>query len=813
MRARQERLREMAANFSGGATIDSGAKFSFISLGPRRKERSRHSAEAHLRNAGAVTWRVLMQEAHLPNVASTLAISNELLLLIAEESRAVIFSCSCRDVIGWSSGAASVKIFHEHGDCIALSALEQYEGDVREIVHRLEIVSRGCETVEMTLLRNAIGQLGFHVNFEGVVADVEPHGHAWKAGLRQGSRLVEICSIAVPVLTHEKMIDLLRTSPTVTVLTVQPHEDGTPRRGCSELCRVPLVEYKVDSRGTPCEYKTPFRRNTTWQPVPSLMSETPTLPLSSPTHIRNKTGDPTLPENSSGVLDMEGTLQYRESPGNQSSSSNSGTKFEMQPVETRGNQGDRDPLREAVLEKARSTEAKYHIPTAKVLNSLKNEGGRESPSRLSRVGERSCLSRCSSNTLSSTASSSSEGKRFGSGDLMDPEVLSLACIRGASTDSGIDTASCVLAPPSGGVAGVRAGLQWEELPEDSGLEEEESAKLYLPSGRAPFVRAPPLAGGSTGDLSEISSQSSGSHYSGSPGVRGRRVAGSRVSARPCPRLPPPNDQLIGWKKAADRPHLDEQSDQTECGKLYAAEASYRLWAEGQGEEHLLMLTDHQTSLPGSLSPRRSLCRTQSEESVCGNRKGSAHSSALDHALPNDILFSSTPPHPCTPSPGTPANESWSSVGPPVDRTKFCDQTVMPLPDTGSGLDWSQLVDAARAFEDQQMAPLCTLTDMQRAEALQISQELRRRAESAGSADLETGPCSPALLTDKVNQLEVILRQLQLDLQKEKQHKAVLQEEVQHLRQDNMRLQEASQSSAAQLRKFSGWFYHSPNERQ
>lgn len=40
-------------------------------------------------------------------------------------------------------------------------------------------------------------------------------------------------------------------------------------RGCSELYRIPMVEYKVDSEGTPCEYKTPFRRNTTWHRVPT----------------------------------------------------------------------------------------------------------------------------------------------------------------------------------------------------------------------------------------------------------------------------------------------------------------------------------------------------------------------------------------------------------------------------------------------------------------------------------------------------------------------------------------------------------------
>lgn len=93
-----------------------------------------------------------------------------------------------------------------------------------------QLVTKGSQTKEMTLRRNALGQLGFHVNFEGVVADVEPYGYAWQAGLRQGSRLVEICKVAVATLSHEQIIDLLRTSVTVRVVIIPPHEDSTPRR-------------------------------------------------------------------------------------------------------------------------------------------------------------------------------------------------------------------------------------------------------------------------------------------------------------------------------------------------------------------------------------------------------------------------------------------------------------------------------------------------------------------------------------------------------------------------------------------------------
>lgn len=151
---------------------------------------------------------------------------------------------------------------------------------------------------------------------------------------------------------------------------------------------------------------------------------------------------------------------------------------------------------------------------------------------------------------------------------------------------------------------------------------------------------------------------------------------------------------------------------------------------------------------------------------------------------------------------------------------------MPLPDTAAGLDWSHLVDAARAFEgldsdeelgllchhasylDQRVASFCTLTDLQHGQELEGAPELSLCVDpTSGKEFMDTpGERSPSTLTGKVNQLELILRQLQTDLRKEKQDKAVLQAEVQHLRQDNMRLQEESQTATAQLRTFTEWFF-------
>ncbi|XP_047207294.1 signal-induced proliferation-associated 1-like protein 2 isoform X4 [Girardinichthys multiradiatus] len=829
-RTRQEYLKDLAENFVSTATIDSAVKFSFITLGAKKKEKIKARKEAHLFSVGAITWSVCTRDfGQSMDVDCLLGISNEFIVLIEEESKNVVFNCSCRDVIGWTSGIMSIKIFYERGECIMLSAHDNCGEDIREMVQRLEITTRGCETTEMTLRRNSLGQLGFHVNFEGIVADVEPFGFAWKAGLRQGSRLVEICKVAVATLTHEQMIDLLRTSVTVKVVIIQPHEDGTPRRGCSELYRIPMVEYKVDSEGQPCEYKTPFRRNTTWHRVPATAG-TP-LSRSSPTQgpdrlqcqqilqqhqaviPRSTSFDRKLPDGSRMLQDIEnpqvticnkGDQHYRSSPSNQSSSSDPGpcgsSTWSQQPGydgcpspilhertgDIQGGDGEIRRDREPTLERTRSAEAKWHIPSTKILNPLKQrEGGKDSPNKLSRTGDKNS-SHSSSNTLSSNASSNSDDKHFGSGDLMDPEMLGLTYIKGASTDSGIDTNPCV--PPGARVLlQGRVGEQghpWvSELHEDE-MTEEDHGKLYLQQGFASAIISSHVTEGSIGDLSEISSHS-------------RQLYAQEAACR---------------LQTAER-------DGKSLQRLSKEEFRKMLLPDSPpGEDR-----SRKVLAPGSLSPRRSLYRTLSDESVCSNRKASSyassHSSMLDQAMPNDILFSTTPPYHSTLPPRMIHNqgasnlrsEFWFSDGSLADRSKFSDPGLMPLPDTASGLDWSHLVDAARAFEDQRVASFCTMTDMQRVEALQISRELTRRVMEAEGAALESDS-SPSTLTGKVNQLEVILRQLQQDLRKEKEDKAMLQEEVQHLRQDNMRLQEESQTAAAQLRKFTEWFFHAIDKK-
>ncbi|KAI1893230.1 hypothetical protein AGOR_G00121560 [Albula goreensis] len=322
-RTRQEYLRDLAENYSSSTPLDSAGKLNnLISLASKKRERARAREGAELGAAGAVAWRE------------------------------VVFNCFCADVIGWTPERLTLRIYYGRGDHIAIRVPEGCAQDIREMVTRLKMLTLGCETVDMTLRRNGLGQLGFHVRLDGTVAEVEEYGFAWQAGLRQGSRLVEICKVAAVTLSHEQMIDLLRTSVTVKVVIIPPYDEGGPRRsaririrprrprllqnerGCTEEYEMKTVEQKTEAEPLAAGYRPPLRPPTwrwdsppgmhnapppqRWAPVgpPQTMSRTHKalvpMPYREPQHLSNKR-PVSFPENHYSLSPVGGdrVLPYR----------------------------------------------------------------------------------------------------------------------------------------------------------------------------------------------------------------------------------------------------------------------------------------------------------------------------------------------------------------------------------------------------------------------------------------------------------------------------------------------------------------------
>lgn len=140
-RTRQEYLRDLAERHTTSTPIDPSGKFPFISLAHKKKEKSRPYAGAELRSLGAVTWPVHAEDhGSGAELEALLSVSNEFLILVDQEAKAVIFNCATKDVIGWTlSSPASLRIFYERGDSVSLRSITNNTEDFKELVKRLEV--------------------------------------------------------------------------------------------------------------------------------------------------------------------------------------------------------------------------------------------------------------------------------------------------------------------------------------------------------------------------------------------------------------------------------------------------------------------------------------------------------------------------------------------------------------------------------------------------------------------------------------------------------------------------------------------------
>ncbi|KAM4846021.1 signal-induced proliferation-associated protein 1 [Thomomys bottae] len=252
-RTRQQYLQDLAANEVTTTSLDSASRFGLPSLGGRRRASPR-SPGAELQAAGALAWGVRAApgarlaagvEAGGPDAAELpclLGISAEALVLVAPRDGRVVFNCACRDILAWTFSEQQLDLYHGRGEAITLRLDGPPGQAVGEVVARLQLVSRGCETRELALPRDGQGRLGFEVDPEGFITHVERFTFAETTGLRPGARLLRVCGQTLPGLGPEAAAQLLRSAPKVCVTVLPPDESGRPRRSFSELYKLSLQE-------------------------------------------------------------------------------------------------------------------------------------------------------------------------------------------------------------------------------------------------------------------------------------------------------------------------------------------------------------------------------------------------------------------------------------------------------------------------------------------------------------------------------------------------------------------------------------------
>uniref|UniRef100_A0A8C3V0B0 Signal-induced proliferation-associated 1 n=1 Tax=Catharus ustulatus TaxID=91951 RepID=A0A8C3V0B0_CATUS len=146
---------------------------------------------------------------------------------VAPPPPGTLFSCACRDVLGWAFSEGRLEIFHGAGEWLALSLPR---GAAPLVVARLQAVTRGCEAQELALPRGAGGRRGFRVDPSGVVTAVTRFSFAETAGLRPGARLLRVGRRPLPRGDPRRLRELLRR-PSGPLTLLPPDRDGRPRRG------------------------------------------------------------------------------------------------------------------------------------------------------------------------------------------------------------------------------------------------------------------------------------------------------------------------------------------------------------------------------------------------------------------------------------------------------------------------------------------------------------------------------------------------------------------------------------------------------
>ncbi|KAM3717402.1 Signal-induced proliferation-associated 1-like protein [Dirofilaria immitis] len=239
-RTRREALKEIAENFASAHPNDGPAKIAsrFLVGSVKRKERSSPRPLLSESVHGALSWLVEVHD-HSQNQSITcvLGISGETLAILEMPSGEVICAIPTHSIIGWANMDSGLKIYYDHGDMLLLRCCitDNNDRELIALIRRLECVTKGDEAKEVLHRRaRSSDSWGFHLQEEGVVTDVEMYHAAWRCGLRQGSRIVEIEDRPIVTMSYNEISDLMLHRTSLRLIMISPASDGSPRRGCAD---------------------------------------------------------------------------------------------------------------------------------------------------------------------------------------------------------------------------------------------------------------------------------------------------------------------------------------------------------------------------------------------------------------------------------------------------------------------------------------------------------------------------------------------------------------------------------------------------
>ncbi|KAK0058491.1 signal-induced proliferation-associated 1-like protein 2 [Biomphalaria pfeifferi] len=816
-RTRQEYLKDLAINYVTNTSVDSGSKLSKFGLGSgRKKEKPKQKVIPDMFAKGAIVWKVQVEDMGTASqVECLLAIAADTIVLVEQTNKDVIFTIPSSTVIGWTHQPTSLRLYFGAGECLLLRPMSGEYEEMMEIITRLQAVTNGTETSKMALKRNGLGQLGFHIQSEGIVTDVEPYGFAYEAGLRKGSRLVEICKVATTTLSHDQIVDLLRTSAVVKVVVVPPMEDGSPRGFITLNTHLPHTSLMSINTIMISEqlHASPHQGS-----LESLYLPRGDNSLSSSTIVSTtNNGKPSPSAHHKTLQQTQSSSAYdqRQRPsvaqhGYSDSTLSSGRSSD----DGRFGHSSQDS---ADLYRSLGGSHEGHTSSGEEPHS-RNSSHDSSDYSMSAISMRSRSSQHSQPPLR-------RGERINaSTDVSNDGSIYMSGGQNANSKRQF----AIMEYPSGIPATGNIALEL--------LKQTQNTKYLLGQGGQARPVTDSMRGsrdggnpGSSTNLSLISegTSSSSSHYShhNDPVRLIKDEVTRRKEALAATRANKPvmkkglTEPPTSSPKASRRNLSGMMSEESLPSRLrpgMSSQKQFREVARADFQEELMRLIDPDLSendlvgfnQPGSQAPRKAgrLQRTLSDESL-SNSKVASNDKAQSQG--SDSVTQRLSPR------------AVSDLANARQRSKSTMDNRVPLMESAAALDWSKLVNVASKAIDE--------TDSGSKSSLRRG-DAGHQHEDSDSQDDQPPPRPPSPemslgLTNstsgmpssytsmsttpqqRILDLEQRVTKLSQELDKVKQEKSEMEIEIQDLRADNVRLQEESQTAATQLRRFTEWFFN------
>uniref|UniRef100_A0A3B4AL05 Signal-induced proliferation-associated 1-like protein C-terminal domain-containing protein n=1 Tax=Periophthalmus magnuspinnatus TaxID=409849 RepID=A0A3B4AL05_9GOBI len=453
------------------------------------------------------------------------------------------------------------------------------------------------------------------------------------------------------------------------------------------------------------------------------------------------------------------------------------------------------------------TEPLWHVPSSSSRGQpgagqrrLRQDAAvKDSPNRHSK-GEIQYSSHSSSNTLSSNASSNHSDERWfdGAGERVDPSETDPDLNKGGSNDSGIDASTHYNNSLHGSMpnnhphkamhsSATYNAIQELSVGRGSGTGEsksrESSPKGYHEKLCFPFRAYTPQgyktpAAEKTRPVRAATTTPTSAQHS------------STLLSTSAPKSSYGKSRPVTWQvedSTSEKKQVDTNSKnvfgqprlRASLRDLRSPRRTYKSTIEDDLKKLIIM--DNPGEAPErETSPRCTLQRTFSDESLCSGRRDASFANSENQSTPTDVLFTCTLPTRRQASSNNHSSQLQNKKG------MFT-----------SGLVCLFFVTAQRAVSLFSLNEPLVGPDLRPASSpvpFQTPQTPRTTPTLSGEE-------TPNDLSGRLFHLEVMLKQLNNDLEREKKDKVVLLAEMANLRENNQRLQEESHTASEQLRKF------------